>query len=83
MSSNLSQHLLTDYSELERIRKLPSMQIVSDAIKIGIKESYSQQEYEKLNRNKDISKTTKGDILSFVFLCHEIYDKSLILKSIK
>jgi uncharacterized protein YcsI (UPF0317 family) len=79
----MTQHLPTDWSELNKIRKFPAQQIVNDAVRMGIKEKYSDVEYKKLNRNGDITKTSKGDIFSFVILCSELFDRDLIKKSIK
>ena len=72
------QHIPMDWSEMKKIKKWPSITIVKDAMKIGIKECYTEEEMKKLNRYNDIDKVSKGDIYSFVLFCHEVYDKMLI-----
>lgn len=75
---NPVQYITMDWSEMKKVKKWPSLTIVREAVKIGIKECYSSSEYEKLNRYKDIDKVAKGDIHSFMFFCLEVYDKMLI-----
>lgn len=72
------QQVAMDWSKMKKVKKWPSLTIVREAVKIGIKESYSEHEYEKLNRYKDIEKVAAGDIHSFIMFCHEAYDKMLI-----
>ena len=72
-----------DWSEIDKIKKFPSSYVVNEAMKIGIKDRYNSAEYNRLNQNGDIKKLTKGDALTFVILCHELNDKSIIKKSIK
>lgn len=77
-----AQMIPMDWSSLEGI-KVPSKEILKLAAKIGIKESYNEEEYNKLNKNNDISKRFNGDIISFVIFCHEINDRILIESSNK
>lgn len=68
------------YDSLDRIKKRPSKDVIKDAMKIGIKECYSETEFVKLNRNNDITRITKGDIFTFVVVCHEMYDQEISKK---
>lgn len=81
--NNLAQFVPMDWTEIEKIKKFPSSHIIKKAVKIGIKESYSSVEYDNLNQNGDVKRITKGDIVSFVILCHELYDRSIIKNQIK
>lgn len=72
------QQISMSWTEMKKVKKWPSLTIVREAVHIGIKECYSKDEYEKLNRYRDIDKVAHGDVRGFVFFCHEVYDKMLI-----
>ena len=72
------QQVPMDWSKMNKVKKWPSLTIVKEAVKIGIKECYCEAEYDKLNRYRDVEKVAAGDIHYFIMFCHEVYDKMLI-----
>ncbi len=71
-----------DWSVLESLKKLPPAGVIALAVKTGVKDTYTKEEYNALNQNKIINRVTKGDIRKFIFLCLELNDRNLITKNI-
>ncbi len=82
MLFNSAQHLPMDWSVLESLKKLPPAGVIALAVKTGVKDTYTKEEYNALNQNKIINRVTKGDIRKFIFLCLELNDRNLITKNI-
>lgn len=76
--SSSAQSIPMDWEELQRITRRPALILIREAVEIGLKDEYTNEEFKKLNRNGDISKQFENDIRTFIFYCLEMSDKLLI-----